>query len=190
VIERKEEILDAHRPGVCRRSANSTTAASGPPFKLRCIPCYTASMSPLAEAWLISPACTRISAGAVCFNPLHSVVVDYNGKGMLCCQVRSDSAQQSSAVIGDLSQPGTVCSTSSRPRAPLGLGLLPRPQNGVCPLQMSQTSAPQTGAAPCGGECNLSASRNAAAFRSAARRFFRHRKVRVSVNLSRGRPPH
>jgi len=63
-------------------------AASGPPFKLRWAFRVTrASMSPLAEAWLISPALHSYQRRAVCFNPLHSVVVDYNGKGMLCCQV-------------------------------------------------------------------------------------------------------
>jgi hypothetical protein len=70
---------------------------------------------------------------AVCFNPLHSVVVDYNGKGMLCCQVRSDSPLQADAVVGDLSQPGYSLFDFYRDLAPARAGLLaPGPKNGVC----------------------------------------------------------
>src|SRR5260370_9878005 len=70
---------------------------------------------------------------AVCFNALHSVVVDYNGKGMLCCQVRSDSAAQSSAIIGDLAQPGYGLFHLYRDLAPARAGLLaPRPKNAFC----------------------------------------------------------
>ncbi len=42
---------------------------------------------------------------AVCLAPIHHVVIDYNGKGMLCCQVRSDAPQHQTSVIGDLTQP-------------------------------------------------------------------------------------
>jgi hypothetical protein len=42
---------------------------------------------------------------AVCLAPIRHVVIDYNGKGMLCCQTRSDAPQHQSSIIGDLSQP-------------------------------------------------------------------------------------
>ncbi|HWQ03075.1 MAG TPA: radical SAM protein, partial [Candidatus Nitrosotenuis sp.] len=70
---------------------------------------------------------------AVCFNPLHSVVVDFNGKGMLCCQVRSDSPLQKDAIIGDLSAPGYSLFDFYRDLAPARAGLLaPGPKEGVC----------------------------------------------------------
>jgi hypothetical protein len=69
----------------------------------------------------------------VCFNPLHSVVVDFNGKGVLCCQVRSDSPMHSSAIIGDLAQPGYTLLHLYRDLAPARAGLLaPGPKDGVC----------------------------------------------------------
>lgn len=69
----------------------------------------------------------------VCFNPLHSVVVDFNGKGMLCCQVRSDSPLQSSAIIGDLAQPCYTLFHFYRDLAPARAALLaPGPKDGVC----------------------------------------------------------
>lgn len=69
----------------------------------------------------------------VCFNPLHSLVVDFNGKGMLCCQVRSDSPQHASAVIGDLAEPGYTLFHLYRDLAPARAALLaPGPKNGVC----------------------------------------------------------
>ena len=42
---------------------------------------------------------------AVCLAPLRHLVIDYNGKAMLCCQTRSDADQQQ-AIIGDLSESG------------------------------------------------------------------------------------
>ena len=70
---------------------------------------------------------------SVCFSPLHSVVVDYNGKGMLCCQVRSDSERHASAIIGDLSQPQYSLFEFYRDLAPARLSLLsPGPKGGPC----------------------------------------------------------
>ncbi len=40
---------------------------------------------------------------SACFSPIQHVVVDFNGKGMLCCQVRSDVPEHNTAVMGDLS---------------------------------------------------------------------------------------
>src|ERR1035441_8174292 len=41
-----------------------------------------------------------------CLAPSRYVAVDYNGKGMLCFQTRSDAPQHQNAVIGDLTHPG------------------------------------------------------------------------------------
>lgn len=42
---------------------------------------------------------------AACLAPIRHVVLDYNGKAMLCCQVRSDAPEHKSAIIGDLMDP-------------------------------------------------------------------------------------
>jgi len=43
---------------------------------------------------------------SVCLAPVRHLVIDYNGKAMLCCQTRSDAPEHASAIIGDLSEPG------------------------------------------------------------------------------------
>jgi hypothetical protein len=43
---------------------------------------------------------------SVCLAPIRHIVIDYNGKGMLCCQTRSDAPQHQGSIIGDLTQPG------------------------------------------------------------------------------------
>ena len=43
---------------------------------------------------------------AVCMAPIRHVVIDYNGKGMMCCQTRSDAPEHRQAIIGDLAAPG------------------------------------------------------------------------------------
>lgn len=43
---------------------------------------------------------------SICLAPVRHLVIDYNGKAMLCCQTRSDAEAHASAVIGDLSRPG------------------------------------------------------------------------------------
>ena len=42
---------------------------------------------------------------AACLVPIRQVVIDYNGKAVLCCQVRSDSPEHQSGIIGDVSAP-------------------------------------------------------------------------------------
>lgn len=70
---------------------------------------------------------------AICLNPLHSVVIDYNGKGMLCCQVRSDAPSHADAIIGDLSRDDYSLFDFYRDLAPARAGLLaPGPKEGVC----------------------------------------------------------
>ncbi|MBI3309206.1 MAG: radical SAM protein, partial [Candidatus Melainabacteria bacterium] len=41
---------------------------------------------------------------SICFYPLRSITIDYNGKGVLCCQTRSDATKHKEAIIGDLSE--------------------------------------------------------------------------------------
>lgn len=51
------------------------------------------------------PKKTLYHRTAACLVPIRQVIIDYNGKGMLCCQVRSDAPEHQSAVIGDLMDP-------------------------------------------------------------------------------------
>lgn len=43
---------------------------------------------------------------ATCYLPLHSIDIDYNGKGVLCCHTSSDVSDHKNAIIGDLNQNG------------------------------------------------------------------------------------
>ena len=43
---------------------------------------------------------------AVCMAPIRHVVIDYDGKGMMCCQTRSDAPAHRQAIVGDLAEPG------------------------------------------------------------------------------------
>ena len=43
---------------------------------------------------------------AICMAPVRHVVIDYNGKGMMCCQTRSDAPAHRQAIVGDLAEPG------------------------------------------------------------------------------------
>ena len=38
---------------------------------------------------------------AACMAPIRHVVIDYNGKGMMCCQTRSDAPAHRHAIVGD-----------------------------------------------------------------------------------------
>jgi len=70
---------------------------------------------------------------AACLAPIRHVVVDYNNKGMLCCQVRSDSPAHASAIIGDLGDPDYGLFHLYRDLAPARLALArPGPKTGVC----------------------------------------------------------
>jgi len=130
------------------------------------IPCYTGEHVSTRGGLVEIAGLHSYQRRAVCFNPLHSVVVDYNGKGMLCCQVRSDSAAQSSAIIGDLAQPGYTLFHLYRDLAPRpGRTSRSWPQKWRLPhLQCLRRRPRQTGAAPRSGERDLSASRGSIAF--------------------------
>lgn len=114
----------------------------------------------------------------VCFNPLHSVVVDFNGKGMLCCQVRSDSPLQSSAIIGDLMQPGYTLFHLYGDLAPARAGLLaPGPKDGACrTCNVSAVGPDKLARRPAIAGIVSRLPGLQPLFRSAVRRFARHRK--------------
>lgn len=70
---------------------------------------------------------------AACFAPVHHVVIDYNGRGMLCCQARSDSSQHSGAVITDLSKPENSLFHFYRALGDARAGLIaPGEKGGLC----------------------------------------------------------
>jgi len=70
---------------------------------------------------------------AVCLEPIRHVVFDYDGKGMLCCQTRSDAPQHQSAIIGDLSAPDYSLFHFYRDLGPARAALvLPGLKGGVC----------------------------------------------------------
>lgn len=99
------------------------------------VPYYSYSLGNIStRGGLIDvPELRNYQRRSVCFNPLHSLVVDYNGKGMLCCQVRSDARKHASAIVGDLSQPDYSLFNFYRDLAGARLSLLsPGPKKGPC----------------------------------------------------------
>jgi len=80
---------------------------------------------------------------AVCLAPIRHVVIDYNGKGMLCCQTRSDAPRHQGSIVGDLTQPGYSIFSFYRDLGPARAGLLsPGPKGGPC--ESCDVSAPQS----------------------------------------------
>jgi len=70
---------------------------------------------------------------SVCFSPLHHIVVDYNGKSMLCCQTRSDAPEHQRAIIGEIGKDGYSLFDHFRDLAPARAGLFRAgPKKGVC----------------------------------------------------------
>ena len=68
-------------------------------------PIYTKESMSTRAGLMDIPKTYSYHRKGVCLAPVRCVVIDYNGKGMLCCQTRSDAPQHQNAVIGDLSQP-------------------------------------------------------------------------------------
>lgn len=70
---------------------------------------------------------------AVCMAPIRHVVIDYNGKGMMCCQTRSDSPAHRQAIVGDLAEPGYGVFHLYRDLGMVRRALLsPGEKSGVC----------------------------------------------------------
>lgn len=70
------------------------------------IPCYTKEAISTRGGLLEVPKRATYRRHAVCLAPVRHVVIDYNGRGMLCCQTRSDASEHENAIIGDLNRPG------------------------------------------------------------------------------------
>ena len=70
------------------------------------IPCYTEDTISTRGGLVEVPKLTSYRRRAVCMAPVRHMVIDYNGRGMLCCQTRSDAPGHEDAIIGDLNRPG------------------------------------------------------------------------------------
>jgi hypothetical protein len=70
------------------------------------IPDFSQSMSSRGGLLVQVSGLQTYRRSSVCLSPLQHVVVDYNGVGMLCCQVRSDAPEHREARIADLNRPG------------------------------------------------------------------------------------
>jgi len=68
------------------------------------IPCYTRDGISTRGGLVDVPKLATYRRRAVCLAPVRHVVIDFNGRGMLCCQTRSDAAQHKNEIIGDLNQ--------------------------------------------------------------------------------------
>ena len=69
------------------------------------IPLYTKENISTRGGLLEVPKLASYRRRSVCLAPVRHMVIDYNGKGMLCCQTMSDAPAQRAAIIGDLSSP-------------------------------------------------------------------------------------
>ena len=70
---------------------------------------------------------------AVCMAPVRHVVIDHDGKGMMCCQTRSDAPGHRPAIVGDLAEPGYGLFHLYRDLGPVRRALLsPGEKAGVC----------------------------------------------------------
>ncbi len=70
---------------------------------------------------------------AICVAPIHSVVIDYTGHAMLCCQVRSDAPEHKKAIIGNLNDEFYTLFDFYRDLADSRRGLISGgPKSGVC----------------------------------------------------------
>ncbi len=97
------------------------------------VPNYKAESISTRGGLLQIPKAGTYKRTAACLAPIRHVVVDYNNKGMLCCQVRSDASDHASAVIGDLGDPNYGLFHLYRDMASARLALVePGPKTGVC----------------------------------------------------------
>jgi len=97
------------------------------------IPCFTTRNISTRGGLVDVPSLVNYQRTATCFSPLHSLVIDYNGKCVLCCQTRSDATLHRNAIIGDLNAAGYSLFHFYRDLAPARSALVaPGPKNGVC----------------------------------------------------------
>lgn len=70
---------------------------------------------------------------AVCMKPIYHININYDGKGMLCCNTRSDYAPHKEAIIADLARDDEDLFTFFAKLAPARRALLaPGKKEGVC----------------------------------------------------------
>jgi hypothetical protein len=70
------------------------------------IPFYTKEAISTRGGLVAVPKLASYRRHAVCLAPVRHLVIDYNGRGMLCCQTRSDAPEHQDAIIGDLNRSG------------------------------------------------------------------------------------
>jgi hypothetical protein len=70
------------------------------------IPDFTIRMSSRGGLLVQVSGLQEYRRTSACLSPLQHVVIDYNGIGVLCCQVRSDANEHKDACIADLNRPG------------------------------------------------------------------------------------
>ncbi len=116
-----------------------------------------------------------------CFRPLDSVTVDYTGKCVLCCMVRSDSPHHQEAVLGDLNNPDYTLYHFYRDLAPARRSLLaPGPKLGVCKSCTWATCTSKMVWRPKAAALAARIPGFHSAFRSAVKRASRIRELEVS----------
>ena len=97
------------------------------------IPCYQPESISTRGGLVDTAKREHYRRRAVCLAPVRHVVIDYDGKAVLCCQTRSDSSAHAGAVIGDLARPGYGLFHLYRDLGAARHGLLaPGPKGGVC----------------------------------------------------------
>jgi len=97
------------------------------------IPCYTKEDISTRGGLVEVPKLASYRRHAVCLAPVRHMVIDYNGRGMLCCQTRSDAPEHEAAIIGDLNRPGYGLFQLYRDLGAARRALLaPGPKTGVC----------------------------------------------------------
>ena len=70
---------------------------------------------------------------AICFEPLKHISIAFNGKCMLCCQLRPDVAMHSAGIIGDLNEEGYSLFHYYRDLGKArGMLLKPGEKSGIC----------------------------------------------------------
>lgn len=69
------------------------------------IPCYAPESISTRGGLVATPKRESYRRRAVCLAVVRHIVIDYDGKAVLCCQTRSDSSRHASAAIGDLARP-------------------------------------------------------------------------------------
>ncbi len=107
---------------------------AGSPIKITMgAPIYTQENMSTRGGLMEIPKSKEYKRRAACFAPVHHVVIDYNGRGMLCCQARSDAAQHSGAVIMDLNKPENSLFHFYRALGDARAGLVsPGEKGGLC----------------------------------------------------------